>query len=172
MNNYAIMNYLRHSAGPKIDNWGPIGSDEFKKSKHDYNAGYYQRNKELWNKSKEKSKNRLSEISDTVTTYYNVLNDMQRVIKKQSQNAADLRQKYKEHGGQSEIRDIVDLGIYQLKTLVNTVKYNYLNSVATGASSMKGYKVLKSITNSVSTVITKVDNLWSSGMKSIAKLFA
>lgn len=172
MNNRMVKEYLAHSAGPKIDDWGKVGTEAFKQAKHDYNVGYYQRNKILWDKSKQRSKNKLSEMADTVETMNSVYSDMDRVQKDQYKNAMELRRKDRENGGRSEIKEYIDQGIYQLKTVVNKVKYNYLDSVAAGASSLTGYKVLKTITSSIDTLKTKVSDLWSSGMQSIAKLFS
>lgn len=155
--------YLFHSAGPKIEEWGTVGSEEFKNAKHLYNVGYYQRNKHLWDKAKDTVK----QVGEKVGTMANVYKDIATVTARQMANTADYGSKVFDHGGQSDLRDFADAAVYKIRTMSNTIKYNYLANVATGNSSIEGYKFLRNLSTNVATMAKKVSDVVTSAVSKI-----
>lgn len=154
MNNYYCRKCLYHAAGPKIENWGKEGTEQFKLAKKQYNAGYYQRNKSKWGILDD-----VNSALGKVGTLGRAAADYAATIADQTANEANYA--YKVNTAATPVGQYLASAAYNLRSLRNGIRETYLSEVISGNASLEGYQRLRNLSTNVATMAKKVSDIVS-----------
>ena len=174
MNNTRVKNYLIHSAGPKIDDWGKVGTETFKQAKHDYNVGYYQRNKEKWKPIDEQLQDKANEIEEQLHGRVNETLDnlSTQAINSATAMAANYLDSHKEEIAKRTVDSLETIGKSAIsvgKEILNEMKRRAQDSWNVGVDTIIS-KAKKAKNNFESAFNSGMDSIVS-GVKSFASLW-